>query len=220
MKKKFDYWLYYRKLCIAFIAWFVGGRCAERCVRPGLWAGEGVSYQWTAADVQKEGHAARGARALEGRRPKCNKVVECEKVVERVNLVMKTRKMRHLKKALVAGLAAFMMLAESVTAFACPADGHDEGCTCSEEHGTVILYDEQFVDEDGNISPVSGINPRGFCFKHEIVSGYYQTHVKNSSGGCTVKTYYSTQCIYCNTIWLGDLYAVEEHAKCPHANVK
>ena len=64
LKKKFDYWLYYRKLCIAFIAWFVGGCCTERCVRPGLWAGEGVLYQWTEADVQKEELAARGPGPL------------------------------------------------------------------------------------------------------------------------------------------------------------
>lgn len=144
-----------------------------------------------------------------------------KKLVERVNLIMRTQKMRHMKKALVAGLAAFMMLAESVTAYACPAEIHDEEhCTCAGEHGTDMLYDAQFVDEDGNVTPVSGINPRVLCLKHEIVSGYYQTHVRDGKGGCTVKMYHSTQCVYCNTIWVGDLCAVEENVKCPHGDMK
>lgn len=135
---------------------------------------------------------------------------------------MKVREMKKLKRTMVAGLAAFMLLAESVTAFACPAEPHDEAhdeasCECA-EHGA-IMYDEQFVDMDGNVTPVSGISPRVICLKHKIVEGYYQTHKKDSSGGCTVKTYYSTQCIYCNTIWLGDLHSVAEFAKCPHADV-
>ena len=128
--------------------------------------------------------------------------------------------MKKMKRTMVAGLAAFMMLAESVTAFACPAEPHDAGCECGEAHGAAILYDQQFVDEDGNVTPVSGINPQVFCPKHRIVEGYYQTHVKNDDGGCTVKTYHGTQCVNCYTIWLGDLYAVTEYVKCPHDNMK
>ncbi len=131
---------------------------------------------------------------------------------------MKTRKMRNLKRTVVAGLAAFMMLAESVTAFAAPVDAHDEGCECA-EHGAVILYDEQFVDMEGNITPVSEVSPRLICPGHNIVSGYYQTHVKDGKGGCVVKTYHSTQCLYCETIWVGDLCSVTEFVKCTH-NVK
>ena len=132
---------------------------------------------------------------------------------------MKTRKMRNLKRTVVAGLVAFMMLAESVTAFAAPADTHDEGCDCA-EHGAVILYDEQFVDMDGNIVPANGINPRLICPGHNIVSGYFQTHAKDGKGGCNVKTYHSTRCLYCETIWVGDLCAVDTHVTCPHTNVK
>lgn len=133
---------------------------------------------------------------------------------------MKVQKMKKMKRTMVAGLAAFMMLAESVTAFACPAEPHDADCGCGEEHGAVILYDEQFVDEDGNITPVSGISERTICLGHRIVEGYYQTHVKDGKGGCTVKTYHSTQCVYCFTIWIGDLCSVDMSVKCPHDNVK
>lgn len=164
-------------------------------------------------DCTKEERAAGQAKGRTGGRQEHERFVK-----ERVNLVMKVREMKKLKRTMVAGLAAFMLLAESVTAFACPAEPHDEAsCECA-EHGAV-MYDEQFVDMDGNVTPVSGISPRVICLKHKIVEGYYQTHVKNSSGGCTVKTYYSTQCIYCNTIWLGDLDSIAEFAKCPHADV-
>ena len=127
---------------------------------------------------------------------------------------MKVQKMKKMKRTMVAGLVAFMMLAESVTAFA--AEPHDAGCGCGEEHGAVILYDEQFVVEDGNITPVSGISAQVFCWGHRIVEGYYQTHVKNDNGGCTVKTYYSTKCVYCDTVWVGDLFSADTYAKCPH----
>lgn len=143
---------------------------------------------------------------------------------ERVNLLMKTRKMRNLKRTVVAGLAAFMMLAESVTAFAAPVEEHvhDEGCACCAEHDGDILYEGQFVDEDGNVTPVSGVNPRlgTICPGHKIVSGYFQTHVKDGKGGCVVKTYYSTRCIYCDTIWVGDLFSIDEYVTCPHTNIK
>lgn len=130
---------------------------------------------------------------------------------------MKTRKMRNLKRTVVAGLAAFMMLAESVTAFAAPVDAHDEGCECA-EHGAVILYDEQFVDMEGNITPVSDVNSRlgTICPGHKAVAGYYQTHVADGKGGCVVKTYHSTQCLYCYTIWVGDLCAVDTYVTCSH----
>lgn len=130
---------------------------------------------------------------------------------------MRTQKMKNWKRSIVAGLAAFMMLAQSVTAFACPAE---TTCGCAEgEHGAAILYEEQFVDLEGNVTPVTGISTRGICFKHRIVEGYYQTHVKDGKGGCVVKTYHSTQCVICNTIWMGDLCAIDEAVKCPH-NVK
>ena len=130
---------------------------------------------------------------------------------------MKVQKMKKMKRTMVAGLVAFMMLAESVTAFA--AEPHDAGCGCGEEHGAVILYDEQFVDEDGNITPVSGISAQVLCPQHRIVDGYFQTHVDDGKGGCVVKTYHGRQCVNCYIIWLGDLYAVTEYVKCPHDNI-
>lgn len=156
-----------------------------------------------------------GRKALDGSEEEHKRFI-----VERVNLIMKIRKMGRFGKAAVAGFAAFMMLAESVTAFACPAELPGEVCTCDEEGhegcGEVILYDEQFVDEEGNIYPAHTINGRVFCIKHDIVEGYLQNHYKNDDGSCTVKTYKATTCIYCNTIWMGDLVSTRKYVKCPH----
>lgn len=132
---------------------------------------------------------------------------------------MKTQMMRRFGKTVVASLAAFMMLAQPFTASACPAEHHVEEAECDEEHsaeGSVILYNAQFVDEDGNVYPVSEISPQVFCISHRKVDGYYQTHVADGKGGCTVKTYKSVKCVICDTIWLGDLIDISTYAKCPH----
>lgn len=131
---------------------------------------------------------------------------------------MKTQMTRRFGKTVVAGLAAFMMLAQPFTAAACPAEPHVE-TECDEEHGaegSVIFYDAQFVDGDGNVYPVSEISARVFCPGHEKVNGYFQTHVSDGKGGCTVKTYEGVKCVICDTIWLGDLIRITTYAKCPH----
>ena len=55
---------------------------------------------------------------------------------------MKTQKTRKFGKAVVAGLAAFMMLAEPFTASACPAEHHADAVECAvEEHcGVAVSY--------------------------------------------------------------------------------
>lgn len=161
-----------------------------------------------------------GRKALDGSEEEHESII-----VERVNLIMKIRKMGRFGKAAVAGFAALMMLAESVTAFACPAEPQfPEGvCTCGEEGhegcegcGEVILYDEQFVDEEGNIYPSHTISMRLPCFKHEKVEGYLQNHYKYDDGSCTVKTYKATTCLICDTIWMGDLVSARKYVTCPH----
>ncbi len=131
---------------------------------------------------------------------------------------MKTRKMKLWQKVMASGVLACMLTVNSMTAFACP-DGHkaeENAAEAVEEQEPVVLYDSQFVDEEGNVTPVSTHMPRVWCFKHDIVSGYVQTHVKNDKGGCTVKTYEATQCIICNTIWTGDRIRVTTYVTCPH----
>lgn len=132
---------------------------------------------------------------------------------------MKTQMIRRFGKTVVASLTAFMMMAQPFTASACTAEPHVDTCECGEEHSAelnAIFSDAQFVDEDGNVYPVSGISPQVFCPGHEKVNGYFQTHVSDGKGGCTVKTYKGVKCVICDTIWLGDLIDISEYAKCPH----
>lgn len=156
---------------------------------------------------------------------------------ERVNLIMKAREIKNWKKKVAASVFAVLLMANSLTALAYPDVYHvevgEEEVVKPSIEGEVywaggfsedgfdvvvadILFDEEFVDMEGNISPVYSISPYVFCFKHDIVSGYYQTHLRDDNGGCTVKIYESTKCLNCNTIWVGDWVSTYTYAKCPH----
>lgn len=156
---------------------------------------------------------------------------------ERVNLIMKARDVKNWKKKVATGAFALLLMANSLTALAYPDVYHveTEGREVAEEVGNGnafwtggfeeegynellfdIVYNEEFIDEQGNVSPVYSYSPYVFCFKHDIVSGYLQTHVEDDKGGCTVKAYESTKCLNCNTIWVGDLVATYIYVKCPH----
>lgn len=160
-----------------------------------------------------------------------------EKTKERVNLIMKAKEVGNWRKGLAAGMFAVLLVANSFTALAYPNVYRVEDEKADVAEDTIdgnafwageflgdgynnpvvgVVYDDEFIDMEGNVSPVSSYNPYVFCIKHDIVSGYYQTHRKNDEGGCTVKTFESTKCLNCNTIWIGDLYATLTYVKCPH----
>lgn len=160
-----------------------------------------------------------------------------ETTAERVNLIMKRKEIKSWKKRLAASVFAGLLVVNSFTAMAYPdvyhvesssikagedsAEGNafwleepiEEGYKDSEIE---VLYEEEFIDMEGNVYPVNASSPYVFCIKHYIVSGYYQTHVKDAKGGCTVNTYESEKCTICNTIWVGDLYKTSTWTKCPH----
>lgn len=86
-----------------------------------------------------------------------------------------------------------------------------------ETENTEIRFEEQFIDEDGNIYKV-GLNEseRAGCTHSILVSGTFQKHEKNSSGGCVVKTYNADCCKACGKVFLGDLISEFKYTKCPH----
>lgn len=159
------------------------------------------------------------------------------KAKERVEEIMSKRIVKGWEKIVAGSVFAVILLLNSMTAFAYPeiyymeeseeelsgeffegetlwtCDDIGFGCNSSVD---VILFDEQFVDETGNIYPANNGNARVICLKHNIVSGYLQTHVKDDNGGCTVKSYESTRCTICNTIWIGDLVSTHIYVTCPH----
>ncbi len=82
---------------------------------------------------------------------------------------------------------------------------------------TEIRFDQQFVDEDGNIYEVDlNEGARAGCTHSTLVSGTYQKHEKNSSGGCVIKAYSSKRCADCGKVFLGDFISEFKYAKCPH----
>lgn len=161
-------------------------------------------------------------------------------VEERVNLIMRTREIKRWGKMIAACSFALMLFANSLTALAYPEVHHVENASvkvaetssegdifwgydrCGEariEHDMppiLVMYDEQFIDNEGNVYPVESVNPHVICFKHNIESGYYTVHYKNDTGGCTIDVYESTRCTKCNTIWVGDLDHTVTYVKCTH----
>lgn len=153
---------------------------------------------------------------------------------ERLRTIMKEKNVRVWEKLVGGGLLAVLLFVNSLTALAYPnvfhvdsavqetAEDAAEGdscwmyCEALGESVENIVYDQQFIDEAGQVYPVGNQGERVFCFAHSIVFGYFQTHVKDDNGGCTVKTYESTFCSKCNTIWVGDLYSTTVYVKCPH----
>lgn len=80
----------------------------------------------------------------------------------------------------------------------------------------VILYEHEFIDEEGNIYPVledEGISPH--C-NHVYVSGTERLHRSFSNGGCEVNEYRAQQCAKCGQVIRGDWIATYTWAVCPH----
>ena len=86
------------------------------------------------------------------------------------------------------------------------------------ENQIKILYEEQFVDMQGNIFPVKDtVNEslyRG-C-NHNYVSGTAHKHIKNSDGSCRIITYNAERCSICGNILKSDIISEFKYTICPH----
>ena len=49
-----------------------------------------------------------------------------------------------------------------------------------------------------------------------MVDGKFYTHAKNSSGGCTIKTYTCQRCEKCGYRANAKYYSTKTFVKCPH----
>lgn len=79
-----------------------------------------------------------------------------------------------------------------------------------------ILFDNQFVDEDGNIYPIlddEGIEP--YC-DHTFVSGTGLDHIKQSGGGCKIIEFEAQRCSKCGYIIQGKTINTITYVVCPH----
>ncbi|MDE7247435.1 MAG: hypothetical protein K2N43_06075 [Lachnospiraceae bacterium] len=77
-----------------------------------------------------------------------------------------------------------------------------------------ILYDHQFIDEEGNIYPVTDPVQRG-C-SHTYKSGIETLHHPNSDGSCELSEYNSQRCSKCGYVLTGSLRSRTYYPVCPH----
>lgn len=77
-----------------------------------------------------------------------------------------------------------------------------------------ILYDRQFMDEEGNIYPISEPVQRG-C-SHTFEPGKIVTHNKKSDGSCVVSQYYGQMCTKCSYTIQGAWISTNTYNPCPH----
>ena len=79
-----------------------------------------------------------------------------------------------------------------------------------------IIYDEQFVDEEGNIYPIQNqINTYAIC-EHQYISGTASSHHMNPDGGCTTILYSALRCTKCGHTEKGEEIGSYTLKVCPH----
>lgn len=159
--------------------------------------------------------------------------VEVEK---RIALMKCRRSIKNSEKAVAMCTFGLLIFLDSLTALAYPdvhlvknavieaaedAIGGNNFWTydCAEDgYGLlteVVLYDVQFVDEDGQIHPAT-YTEEIVCDKHNSVSGIVQIHVKEEDGSCIIETYEGSRCTKCGDVWRGEFLHETEKSFCAH----
>ena len=159
-------------------------------------------------------------------------------VEERIKVIMNKRKIKCWERLVAVGVFVVFMMVDSLAALAYPnvyqvnnaeVNTAEKAIVGENTWMTVevsetdenlpefdVVYEKEFVSLDGDIAEVSDYAPIKFCFKHKWEDGYFQTHLRNDSGGCTTDVYKGQRCTRCNTINLGGLYATHIYTTCPH----
>ena len=84
-----------------------------------------------------------------------------------------------------------------------------------------ILYEYQFVDEEGNIyelteAQFNGESTERVVCNHDYKTGQSTMHVNLPDGGCIVYVYESERCILCGDVKKTEQVSKHEYKKCPH----
>lgn len=157
---------------------------------------------------------------------------------ERIRLIMKPKKSTKTRKILVGLLAGAMIFLDSLTVFAYPKVTVVWSEDASEQAGYdfspnvkgyfsedgaknpymtfVILYDEQFTDEEGNIYPVEETVSVEETHTHSWISGIYRKHELTTGGGCITLEYDAERCFRCGTVQIGEWVNTHMNTNCPH----
>ena len=147
----------------------------------------------------------------------------------RVELIMRKNKKASKIGTVAAVMASVILSGTTVLAYApmqttnIPYDNMEsEGVVGFSEtavYNQYSDYDFYFEDEDHNIIPLydySTDNSRALLCSHNYKTGYANQHVKNSSGGCTVKVYNAKICTKCNHLVILELLSTHTYVTCPH----
>lgn len=155
---------------------------------------------------------------------------------KRIALMKERKQIGYRKKAIVLGIFAFLVFLNSLTALAYPKVRHVKDAVIEAAEDAVdgnnfwiydyakggydiptetILYDEQFVDNDGAIYPIDSTDEHLSCSEHDTTIGIVQIHVKDGEG-CTVEAYEGTRCTKCGAIWEGDFIHKITEMPCTH----
>lgn len=78
-----------------------------------------------------------------------------------------------------------------------------------------IVYDVQFVDEEGNIYPVDEVSSVAVCV-HQYVEGKIQNHNLHADGSCEILVYSAKRCTKCGSTIKGELISKGTYTVCPH----
>lgn len=79
-----------------------------------------------------------------------------------------------------------------------------------------VLYEEQFVDADGNVYEVhSDASPYYNC-SHSFKDGVYVRHTTYKDGSCIMEYYEGQMCTICSYTIVGDVINIVTYLKCPH----
>lgn len=153
----------------------------------------------------------------------------------RINYMMRKNKKGMIRRgiAIVASVIAVVGSASTIMAYEpfASVDSMDVEAVCEGEFGNFAfdeaayintdesdfsISDTVFVYEDGTQVPVDGDYSGYALCNHTMVSGYYNVHISDGKGGCTVKVYYAEKCTKCGYLDLGGLYATHTYTTCPH----
>lgn len=142
---------------------------------------------------------------------------------------MKKKEMVRKGIAAVVMVATVIASASTILAYEPFVSTNEEATVCVEEGEFATFESESitgnhdfnnsysiFIYEDGTKVDVTDEDLTYALCIHSLVSGYYDVHISNSTGGCTVKEYNAKRCTKCGYIEVGSLHATVTYTVCPH----
>lgn len=155
-----------------------------------------------------------------------------EEIDKRILLLKERRNIKCKEKVIAICVFALLVFLDSLTALAYPKVYHVKNAAieaaedavgggnfwindCAKDgYGTfsdTILYDEQFVGEDGKIYPANFCNETEVCSLHVEMLGVVQVHIKDGTAGYMIEIYEASRCAKCGMVWTGEvLYKVRK----------